>query len=171
MKRLLNLPLRLAISAGLIACAGPALADTATLTINGKVLPGTCVLDISAVKLPDLNAADVKEGDLKMTDAAVNFKNCVAIKKINLEFTGAAADADAEHWKNTAPGDGAAQGLAVVLKDGAKFDVNLKNGDKRSLAASATNSYPFKVGYHHAKNAEFSSGNVVASITVKATYE
>lgn len=153
------------------ACAVPASADTTTLTITGKVLAGTCHLDIPPVTLADLPAAEVKAGDLGMQDGKLDFKTCVAVKKVNLEFTGTAEDGDADHWKNTAA-VGAARGIAVVLKDGVANDTLLKSGDKRSYNVSGNNaSYPFKVGYHHADGAGFTAGAVAASITVNAAYE
>lgn len=171
----MNLPplpsLRTVALVCLVASAGPALADEATLTIKGNVLAGTCALEIPEVVLADLRAADVTPGDLGMQAGTIKVRNCIAVKQVNLKFTGATAEGDADHWKNTAPAAEAAQGMSIVLKDGEKFEDILKSGDGRSFAPAAdAGSYPFKAGYYHAEGDAFTSGAVAASITVNADY-
>ncbi len=155
----------------LAAGNGPVLADEAQLTIKGRVLVGTCVLDIPEVPLADLRAADVATGDLGMQPGTIKVKSCIAVKQVNLKFTGATAEGDKDHWKNTAPAGEAAEGMSIVLKDGEKFENILKSGDARSFAPVAdAGSYPFKAGYYHAEGQAFTSGAVAASITVSADY-
>lgn len=158
----------LSVLAAIIANPVPARADTATLTVTGKILPGTCKLTIAPVTLKPLKAGDVKGGDLGMADGALKFDDCVGVTKAKLIFTGAAEDAD--YWKNEAPTG--ATGISLVLKDGQKFDTLLKPNDARTLdVATATASHPFRVGYHHVDKAPFTAGDVNANITVTATYE
>lgn len=159
----------LSVLAAIIANPVPARADTATLTVTGTILPGTCKLTISPVTLAPLKADQVVGGDQGMVEGALKFGGCVGVTKAQLTFTGAAEGTD--YWKNQAGGMAAA-GISLVLKDGEKFDALVKPNGARTLnVATDTASHPFKVGYHHVDNADFTTGDVKADITVTATYE
>lgn len=159
----------LSVLAAIIANPVPARADTATLTVTGTILPGTCKLTISPVTLAPIKADQVVGGDQGMVEGALKFGGCVGVTKAQLAFAGMAEGTD--YWKNQA-GPMGATGISLVLKDGEKFDVLLKPTDTRTLTvANATASYPFKVGYHHLDKAAFTTGEVKADITVTATYE
>jgi type 1 fimbria pilin len=64
-------------------CSAPpplAHADSATITVTGKVLPGTCTMANVPVALADIDATDLKAGhDNGLTPAVLNFTGCVGV--------------------------------------------------------------------------------------------
>lgn len=153
--------------------AAHASADTATLTITGRVLPGTCTLaPAPTVMLDPIKADELVQGDNKLKAGSLDFTGCVGVGKAKLSFAGTAADGDSERWKNTAPAD-AADGVSVALLAGTTGSTYLKNGDSgiEVVVSGATASYPLRAGYYLPAAASAGAGAVQAEIVVTADYE
>lgn len=168
----MTLVLRVATLLGLAAFASAALADTATLTISGRVLPGTCTLAAPAITLDPIKADELAVGDNGLKAGALNFTGCVGVARAQLSFAGAAATGDAQRWQNTAATD-PASGVTVALKQGATGNTYLKNGDTgiTVTVSGATASFPLRAGYYVPALAAARGGAVAAEITVTAAYE
>ncbi|MDV3435168.1 fimbrial protein [Stenotrophomonas sp. C2852] len=163
--------LRLPTTAVLLAIAPVALADSATLTISGRVLPGTCTLAAPAITLDPVKADEMTVGDNKLKAGALNFTGCVGVMRARLSFDGTAADGDTERWKNTATTDAAA-GVSIALLAGNSGTIYLKNGDTDTLTvAGATASYPLRAGYYLPSTSGINAGAVSTEIVVTAAYE
>ena len=120
---------RIALSTALLAVAPVALADSATLTITGRVLPGTCTLTAAPITLDPVKASDLTPGaDSQIKAGALEFNGCVGVSKAVLSFAGTAADGVAERWKNTATTD-PASGVSISLLSGTTGTTYLKDGD------------------------------------------
>lgn len=155
----------------LLAVAPPAMADTAKLTISGRVSAGTCVLTAAPIALDAVKANVLKVGDHGLKNGTLALNSCVGVTKAKLTFEGIAADADVDRWKNTA-GTDAAKGVSIVLLSGATGSDNLKKGDSVGVAVTgATASYALRAGYHVKNLAELGTGVVESAITVTAAYE
>lgn len=164
--------LQLATAAALCLSASSALADQATLTITGRVLPGTCTLVAPDIDLDPIKADELVQGDNKLKAGTLDFTGCVGVGKAKLSFAGTAADGDADRWKNTATTD-AADGVSVALLAGATGSTYLKNGDTgiEVVVSGATASFPLRAGYHLPAVAGVSAGAVQTEIVVTADYE
>lgn len=156
----------------LIATAPAALADTATLTISGRVLPGTCTLNAPAITLDPVQASELTQGDNKLKTGSLDFTGCVGVTKATLSFAGTAADGDAERWKNTATVD-AADGVSIALLQGATGTTYLKNGDTgiEVPVTGATASFALRAGYYVPTVGAMAAGAVQTDITVTADYQ
>ncbi len=160
----------------LVACAGMfpsvALADTATLTISGRVLPGTCTLAAPPIALDPIKADELVVGDNGLKAGVLNFTGCVGVSKAMLSFSGTAATGDAERWQNTASTDPAV-GVSVALLAGATGTTYLKNGDTgiEVPVTGATASFPLRAGYYATALTGLQAGEVRSEITVTADYE
>lgn len=165
---------RLSVCAVLLAVTPIALGapDTVTLTISGKVLPGTCTLAAPAIMLDPVGADEIVDGDNKLKAGALNFTGCVGVSKATLSFDGTAASGDPERWENTAPSD-AATGVSVALLAGASGSSYLKKGDTGIdvPVTGTTASYPLRAGYYVASAAAAGPGDVRAEIVVTADYQ
>lgn len=156
---------------GAASFAPAALADTATLTISGRVLPGTCTLAAPAIDLDPIKADELAVGDNGLKAGALNFTGCVGVTKATLSFDGTAATGDPQRWQNSAAD--AAVGVSVALKAGATGNTYLKRGDTgvEVPVAGATASYALRAGYYVPSLAAAKAGAVQAEITVTAAYE
>lgn len=156
----------------LLAAAPSAWADSATLTVSGRVLPGTCTLADAAINLDPVRANDLTVGDNQVKAGVLNFSGCVGVAKATLSFDGTAADGDPARWKNTASSD-AAEGVSVALLAGSSGSTYLKRGDTgiEVLVTGATASYPLRAGYYLPALGGLTSGAVTTEIMVTADYE
>jgi len=164
---------RITLCAALLAAAPLALADTATLTISGRVLPGTCTLSDARITLDPVKASDLTPGaDSQITPGALEFTGCAGVSRALLSFAGTAADGDANRWKNTEATDPAG-GVSISLLSGLTGNTYLKDGDSGiDVAVSgATARYPLRAAYYVSPGAPVSGGEVRADITVTADYE
>ncbi|MCX2919318.1 fimbrial protein [Stenotrophomonas rhizophila] len=164
--------LRSATLLALIATTPTALADTATLTISGRVLPGTCTLNAPAIALDPVKADELTQGDNKLKTGSLDFSGCVGVNKATLSFAGTAADGDAERWKNTAAAD-AADGVSIALLQGATGTTYLKNGDTGIdvPVTGSTATFALRAGYYLPTVGAANAGAVQTEITVTADYE
>ncbi len=163
--------LRLFITAILLAIAPLALADSTTLTISGRVLPGTCTLAAPPIALDPVKADEMTVGDNKLKAGALNFTGCVGVMRARLSFDGTAADGDPERWKNTATTD-AATGVGIALLAGNTGTTYLKNGDSDTVTVTGTTaSYPLRAGYYLPSTSGINAGVVSTEIVVTAAYE
>ncbi|CAH0192009.1 fimbrial protein [Stenotrophomonas lactitubi] len=164
---------RIALSTALLAVAPVALADSATLTITGRVLPGTCTLTAAPIDLDEIKASDLTPGaDSQIKAGALEFNGCVGVNKAVLSFAGTPADGDAERWKNTATTD-PASGVSISLLSGTTGNTYLKDGDTGIdvPVAGATARYDLRAAYHAPTGASLSAGEVSTEIVVTADYE
>lgn len=164
---------RIALSTALLAAAPVALADSATLTITGRVLPGTCTLNDALIDLDPVKASDLTPGaDSQIKAGALEFTGCVGVNKAVLSFAGTAADGDAERWKNTAPTD-PASGVSISLLAGTTGNTYLKDGDTGIdvPVTGATARYDLRAAYHVPTGAVLRAGDVSTEIVVTADYE
>lgn len=159
-----------AITVGMLPAV--ASADSAMLTISGRVLPGTCTLEAPPIRLDSIKADELVVGNNGLKASALNFTGCVGVSKALLSFRGTAADGDAQRWKNTASTDPAA-GVSVALLAGASGNTYLKNGDTgiEVPVTGATASYSLRAGYYAAALTGLQAGDVRTEITVTADYE
>lgn len=169
----MNLLNRITVCTALLAAAPLALADTATLTISGKVLPGTCTLTAAPITLDPVKASDLTPGaDAQIKAGALQFAGCVGVSKAVLSFAGTAADGDATRWKNTAVSD-AAEGVSISLLSGTTGSNYLKDGDTGIdvPVAGATARYDLRAAYFLPTGEAPSAGEVSTEIVVTADYE
>lgn len=161
-----------AATAALCLCAPTAFADQATLTITGRVLPGTCTLAAPTIALDPVKADELVQGDNKLKAGTLSFSGCVGVTKATLSFAGTAADGDPERWKNTAATD-AADGVSIALLEGASGATYLKNGDTgiEVLVTGATASYALRAGYYLPSLGPVTAGAVQTEVVVTADYE
>ncbi|AWH16447.1 fimbrial protein [Stenotrophomonas sp. ZAC14D2_NAIMI4_7] len=164
--------LRITALISITAAAPAALADTATLTISGRVLPGTCTLNAPAITLDPVKANELTQGDNQLKAGTLDFSGCVGVTKATLSFAGTAADGDAERWKNTAATD-PADGVSIALLAGATGTTYLKNGDTgiEVPVTGATASYALRAGYYLPTLGAIAAGAVQADIVVTAAYD
>ncbi|MDT3555734.1 fimbrial protein [Stenotrophomonas maltophilia group sp. msm1] len=164
---------RAALCAALLAATPLALADSATLTISGKVLPGTCTLNAAPIALDPVKASDLTPGaDSQIKAGALEFTGCVGVNKALLSFSGTAADGDAERWKNTAASD-PASGVSISLLAGASGSIYLKDGDTGIdvPVTGAAARYDLRAAYFQPSGSAPSAGEVSTEIVVTADYE
>lgn len=145
----------------------------ATLTITGRVLPGTCTLAVPAIDLDPIKADEMTPGAASSVKAgALNFTGCVGVSRARLSFDGTAADGDPERWKNTAATT-PATGVTIALLAGATGNTYLKKGDTDIPVAvsGATASYPLRAGYFIPNTSGINAGNISTEIVVTAAYD
>jgi len=161
---------RIVLFAALLAFAPNVFA--ATLTISGRVLPGTCTLADAAITLDPVKANDLTQGDNLLKTGVLNFTGCVGVTKAVLSFDGTAADGDAARWKNTATTD-AADGVSIALLAGATGTTYLKRGDTgiEVPVTGTTASYALRAGYYLPVLGGLRAGAVQTGIVVTAAYE
>lgn len=148
-------------------------ADTAKITVTGKVLPGTCTMSDVPVTLDDIDATDLKAGhDNGLKPAVLNFTGCVGVGSIDLSFNGTSDAAQDGHWKNLET-TGGATGVAVALLKGPTGPDYFKNGDTANVAVNgaATAKLDMGVGYFRKAGTPLVAGAVRAEITVTADYK
>ncbi|CAH0191784.1 fimbrial protein [Stenotrophomonas lactitubi] len=164
---------RITLCIALLAVAPLALADRATLTITGRVLPGTCTLNAAPIDLDPVKASDLTPGaDSQIKAGALEFTGCVGVSKAVLSFAGTAADGDAERWKNTAATD-AADGVSISLLSGTTGNTYLKDGDTGIdvPVTGATARYDLRAAYYAPTGTALTAGEVSTEIVVTADYE
>lgn len=154
----------------LLAACSLAHADTATITVTGKVLPGTCTMADVPVALADIDATALKDGhENNLAAATLNFTNCLGVTNIDLSFDGSADAAQDGHWQNQATGG--ASGIAVALLDGTTGSTFLKKGGKKTVAVSGTTAkLDMRAGYYRKSGTTLKAGDVSTQITVTADY-
>ncbi len=165
-------PLQL-VAVSLLCLFASAAHAQATLTISGRVLPGTCTLAAPAITLDPVKADEMTPGAANRVKAgALNFTGCVGVSRARLSFDGTAADGDPERWKNTAATT-PATGVTVALLAGATGNTYLKKGDADIPVAvsGATASYPLRAGYFIPNNSGINAGNISTEIVVTAAYD
>lgn len=163
----------LLIAALLLGAAPLAHAQTANITVTGKVLPGTCTMATSLpVALTDIDATALKDGhDNNLKAATLDFTGCVGVGSIDLSFSGTADTAQDGHWMNLAS-TGAASGVAVALLDGSTTNY-LKNGSTKTITVNgaATAKLDMRSGYYRKAGTPLVAGAVNTRITVTAAYK
>lgn len=157
----------------LLGIAAQAQASTGTITVTGRVLPGTCTLANLPIALADIDATALKTGhDNGLRSAVLNFTGCVGVTSIDLSFDGTDDTAQDGHWKNGAT-NGAASGVAVALLDGTTGSVFLKKGATKTIAVNgaATARLNVRAGYYRKAGTLLTAGTVSSQITVTAAYK
>ncbi|WP_414494031.1 fimbrial protein [Stenotrophomonas maltophilia] len=157
----------------LMMTPGAAIADTATLSITGRVLPGTCTLAAPAITLDPVKADEMTAATpSKLKTGALNFTGCVGVARARLSFDGTAADGDAQRWKNTASTT-PATGVSIALLSGTTGNTYLKKGDADIpvTVSGATASYPLRAGYYIPTTSGINAGNISTEIVVTAAYD
>ncbi|MBK0055245.1 fimbrial protein [Stenotrophomonas sp. S39] len=168
MKTNLLIPVALALLALPIAAT-----QAATLTITGRVLPGTCTLATPTIPLDPVKANEMTAATpANLKAGAVNFTGCVGVVRARLSFDGTAADGDPQRWKNTAT-TSAASGVSIALLKGSSGLDYLKKGDTNIpvTVSGATASYPIRAGYYVPSTSGINAGNIAAEITITAAYD
>ncbi len=168
MKTNLFIPVALALLVLPIAAS-----QAATLTITGRVLPGTCTLATPAISLDPVKANEMTVGTpTNLKAGTVNFTGCVGVVRARLSFDGTAADGDPQRWKNTATSQ-PASGVSIALLSGTTGANYLKKGDADIpvIVSGATASYPMRAGYYIPSTSGINAGNIAAEITLTAAYD
>ncbi|MBJ7517769.1 MAG: type 1 fimbrial protein [Stenotrophomonas sp.] len=156
----------------MLAYVSPCLADTAALTISGRVQPGTCTVSAAPITLDPIRADQLVHGDNSLKESALQLAGCVGVSTAELSFEGTADPANAEVWKNTAA-TGAANGLAIALLSGSSGSTYVKKGDTLSVSISGNaGSLAVRAGYHLSATgpAAVSAGDVQTEIVITAVY-
>lgn len=162
-----------AIAVPMLCLIASAAGAQATLTISGRVLPGTCTLAAPAITLDPVKADEMTPGAANSVKAgALNFTGCVGVSRARLSFYGTAADGDPERWKNTAATT-PATGVTIALLAGATGNTYLKKGDVGIplVVSGATASYPLRAGYFIPNTSGINAGNLSTEIVVTAAYD
>ncbi len=153
-----------------LACVPTAQADTATLTLSGRILPGTCVLTAPATSLPDVKANDLVDRNNTLQNVTLSLGSCIGVTRATLGFDGTAESFDPELWKNTAA-TGAATGVSFALLDGTGGTTYIKKGSTLNVAVSgASASRVIRVGYYKTAGRGITAGAMSASIVITASY-
>ncbi len=156
----------------MLAAVGQVHADSATIDVTGKVLPGTCTVANVPVVLDEIDATDLKAGhDNGLKLAVLEFINCVGVSSIDLTFDGTDDPDQDNQWKNLAAAN-AATGVAVTLLEGTTGDVYLLKGAKKTIAVNgaATGRFDMRTGYYRTAGTLLKAGDVSTQITVTAGY-
>lgn len=164
---------RVAVCASLLACVSPCHADIATLTINGRVLPGTCTVAAAPISLDAIRADQLVHGENALKDSTLELTGCVGVSAAELSFDGTADATNANVWKNTAV-TGAARGLAIALLSGSSGTTYVKKGDTLSVAISGNaGSLAVRAGYHLSATdaAAVVAGALRTEIVITAVYK
>jgi type 1 fimbria pilin len=147
--------------------------NSASITVTGKVLPGTCTLTDVPVTLDEIDATDFKNGhDNKLKPAALNLTGCVGVTSVELTFDGTADPAQDGYWQNLAASN-RAEGVAVTLMDGPTGIEALLKGSKKTVPINggATGKLEMRAGYYRKSGTLLKAGEVSTSITVTAVYK
>lgn len=169
----LRFPPRVAVCTSLLACVLPCHADTATLTITGRVQPGTCTVAAAPISLAAIRADQLVHGNNALKESTLQLSGCVGVSTAELSFDGLADPVNAEVWKNTAA-TGAANGLAIALLSGSSGTTYVKKGDKLSVAISGNaGSLAVRAGYHLSATgpAAVTAGTLQTEIVITAVYK
>jgi len=161
------------VCSSLLAGVSPCHADTATLTISGRVQPGTCIVAAAPISLDAIRADQLVHGDNALKDSTLQLTGCVGVSSAELSFEGTADPANAEVWKNTAPA-GAADGLAIALLSGSSGTTYVKKGDTLPVAISGNGgSLGVRAGYHLSATgpAAVTAGALQTEIVITAVYK
>jgi len=164
----------IAFSVSVLASAPALRADTATITVTGHVLPGTCTLPADLpVALDEISTDALKAGhDNGLKPTTLAFSGCMGVSTIDLAFDGVADAAQDGHWSNTASTGQTATGVAVVLLHGNSGNDFLKKGDTRTIPVrGASANVPLRVGYFAKVPTAATAGAVASMITVTAVYK
>ncbi|NIJ67836.1 fimbrial protein [Xanthomonas sp. 60] len=146
-------------------------ADQATLTLSGRVLPGTCVLTAPATALPDIKANDLTDGSSKLQTVTLRMDACAGVSRASLDFDGTEEPGNQDVWKNTAA-SGAATGVAFAILDGTSGTTFVRKGSTlRVTVSGASATKAIRVGYFKAAGAGVKAGALRAEITITATYQ
>lgn len=148
-----------------------ALADTATLTISGRVLSGTYTLAAPPIALDPTKADEVIVGDNGLKNGSLDFTGCVGVTKAMLGLDCTAATGDPQRWQNSAVD--AAACVSVALNASATGNTCLTRGDTgvEVPVAGASASYVLRAGHYVPTLAAVRGGAVATEITVTADYE
>ncbi|HGM6070035.1 TPA: fimbrial protein [Stenotrophomonas maltophilia] len=163
----------LLIAVLLLGAPALAHADSATITVTGTVLPGTCTMADVAVALDPIDALDLNKQPVSGTKpATLNFSACFGVSSIDLSFDGADDSSQDGQWKNGA-GSGAASGIAVALLDGPTGPDFLKRGATKVVMVNGAATAKLEMGtaYYHRPGTPFTAGAVSTQITVTAVYK
>lgn len=166
--------IRLLIPVSMALLAMPmAAASAATLTITGRVLPGTCTLATPAITLDSVKANEMTAATpASLKTGAINFTGCVGVTRARLSFDGTAADGDPQRWKNTAAA-APASGVSIALLSGTTGTNYLKKGDADIpvTVTGATASYALRAGYYVPTTSGINAGTISTEITITAAYD
>lgn len=162
---------RITLCTALLATAP--LAHANTLTISGRVLPGTCTLAAASITLDPVKASDLVAGaDGQIKAGALQFTGCIGVTKAVLSFAGTPADGDATRWKNTETTDPAG-GVSISLLSGTSGSNYLKDGDSGIdvIVTGATARYDLRAAYFLPTAGVPEAGGVSTEIVVTADYQ
>jgi len=155
----------------MLASLDQARADSATIDVTGKVLPGTCKMANVPVTLDEIDATDLKAGhENGLKFAILDFTDCLGVTSIDLTFDGTADASQDGHWQNLSVGG--ATGVAVALVEGTTDDF-LKKGAKKTITinGAAAGKLDLRTGYYRKPGTLLKAGDVSTQITVTADYK
>ncbi|AWH45085.1 fimbrial protein [Stenotrophomonas sp. ZAC14A_NAIMI4_1] len=156
----------------MLATMGQARADSATIDVIGKVLPGTCTMANVPVALDEIDAVDLGTGgEHGLKPAVLNFTGCLGVTSVELTFDGTADATQDGHWQNLSTGG--ATGVAVALLDGTTGNVFLKKGATKAVTinGAAAGRLDMRTGYYRKAGTLLKAGDVSTQITVTADYK
>jgi type 1 fimbria pilin len=171
--RLFSVSTATAAALALLTTALAARADTATITVSGRVLPGTCTLADLTVPLDDIEAGDVTAGQASgLKPGALNLTGCAGVASGDLSFEATAEAAQDNHWRNSAASS-PASGVAVALLEGTSGTTYLQKGDTTTVTVGGASAAKLDVraGYYRKSGTAMTAGAVSTQVTVTAEYK
>jgi len=150
-------------------------ADTATITITGRVLANTCTLDNKtlSVELPTISTVDFGGAAGKEAGEVVvpvSFSNCGEdVKSISVKISGTPDpdDSGSRVFKNSGTSDGV--GVVLYDTDGIRFKPDGTSNAVAIKPNGGTASKEYKAKYRSTKS-EVKGGTVSTVITATFTY-
>lgn len=165
-------PLTLASFALLLLTTAPsAFAQDATVTVNGRILPGTCNLSNANVVLDEVRAdliPDAAEYQQSRKGFSLEFTGCAGVTRATVTPVALAADENSSLFKNTAANPASGVGLAIRIPSPAALVV--PNVARTWNITGASLSIAMQASYYGIAGPK-SAGDVGANITLDVSYE
>lgn len=165
-------PLTLASFALLLLTTAPsAFAQDATVTVNGRILPGTCSLNNSNILLDEVRAdliPDALEYQPSRKNFSLDFTGCAGVTKATVTPVALAAEEDSNLFKNTAADPASGVGIALRIPSPAAFVV--PNVPRTWNITGASLSIAMQAAYYGITGPK-RAGDVAANITLDVSYE
>lgn len=156
----------------MLAAAPAVMAESAVITVNGGVDPGSCTVPTVTFELPALNADQLVRKENGNVDKTLLFE-CSGVASVQMTFSGTPHASDAELYKNQAEDGTQAVGIALIDKNATGSARWLGSGKRRvltPLAGRAAFELQAAYFYQPAFGPLFAS-DVASSITLTLTYQ
>lgn len=161
-----------AMALALLATAPTAMAESATITVTGRILPGTCTLGDIALPLNEIRASDIELKENEKKTLTLKFRDCIGVGSVDMTFNGTPHESDADLYRNDAVNGTQGIGIALTEKGVSGSARWLKNGATRNVPIrSGAADFDMEAAYY--RGASFDpifASDVSAAITVNLVY-